>query len=742
MIDIKSALNFIDPRTLSYQEWLKVGMAIKAAGESCDLWDEWSKRDPERYDGGCYKKWNSFQSAGITEKTLFKMAAENGYRSVSKDQEGRELLDGEAVDIDDYYSVIDVNMVDSKSVPEPGATWDQISDARAYLSAVFAPDDHVAYCVENFKDKDGKYHPTRRAYDRTAGRLMDELDRASKIEEVFYDYNRECGAWVSFNPMDGNGCKVDNITDFRFALVESDTQEVDMQYALMVKLELPIAALVHSGNKSLHAIVHVDASNEKEYSRRVDQLFKICQKNGLKVDISAKNPSRLSRMPGFWRGNHKQFLITTNIGRANWDEWIEYIESINDDLPDPETLADKWNDMPELAPPLIDGVLRQGHKMLLAGPSKAGKSFSLIELCIAIAEGDQWLGWNCAQGKVLYVNLELDRASCLHRFKDVYTALKIKPRNLSNIEIWNLRGQAVPMDKLTPKLIRRAQKENFIAVVIDPIYKVITGDENSAEQMAKFTNQFDKVATSLNCAVIYCHHHSKGAQGGKRAMDRASGSGVFARDPDAMLDMIELPLSESTVDHQKSVEVCATIADEIKTIDPDYFDEIPIDDYFSQKQMMGHAWKALRQKYTDDEIDELVRTAEESAEHMTAWRIDLTLREFPKPKEVNIWFDYPVHKVDSVGVLADLDPEDEMPMWKKGKMAQKSPEERQSKRQSEFEIAYENLSQKNDKVTVQMMSEYMNVTARTVWNRLKQLSGRFQTKNEEGKSSVISRCES
>ena len=35
----------------------------------------------------------------------------------------------------------------------------------------------------------------------------------------------------------------------------------------------------------------------------------------------------------------------------------------------------------------IENVLRQGHKMLIAGPSKAGKSFALIELCIAIAEG-------------------------------------------------------------------------------------------------------------------------------------------------------------------------------------------------------------------------------------------------------------------------------------------------------------------------------------------------------------------
>ena len=109
--------------------------------------------------------------------------------------------------------------------------------------------------------------------------------------------------------------------------------------------------------------------------------------------------------------------------------------------------------------------------MLIAGPSKAGKSFLLIEMCIAIAEGRPWLGWPCTQGRVMYVNLELDRASCLHRFKDVYQALGWEPRNLDNIDIWNLRGKSVPMDKLAPKLIRRAAKKDYIAIIIDPIYK-------------------------------------------------------------------------------------------------------------------------------------------------------------------------------------------------------------------------------------------------------------------------------
>ena len=57
-------------------------------------------------------------------------------------------------------------------------------------------------------------------------------------------------------------------------------------------------------------------------------------------------------------------------------------------------MAEAWDNLPQLAPPLIEGVLRKGHKLLLAGPSKAGKSYALIELCCSIAEGRPWLGFS------------------------------------------------------------------------------------------------------------------------------------------------------------------------------------------------------------------------------------------------------------------------------------------------------------------------------------------------------------
>ena len=134
----------------------------------------------------------------------------------------------------------------------------------------------------------------------------------------------------------------------------------------------------------------------------------------------------------------------------------------------------------------------------------------------AIAEGKPWLGFQCKKGRVLYVNLEIDPASAINRFLKIYEALGLPIKNADSIVVWNLRGHAVPLDQLVPKLIRRVRNQHFDAIVIDPIYKVITGDENNASEMGAFCNQFDKICTETGCSTIYCHHHSKGAQGMKK----------------------------------------------------------------------------------------------------------------------------------------------------------------------------------------------------------------------------------
>lgn len=641
-------------------------------------------------------------------------------------QESGHELDWDDVIEKDEQVIIDKNWIEGREVREPD-NWDPVNELITYLEILFDSTENVGYVTKTWL-KDEKHLPTQGCWDRTAGKLIQQLNKCDgDIGAVLGDYNKEAGAWIRFNPLDGKGCKNSNVTDFKYALVESDSMPIAEQNAVLRELELPIACLVHSGGKSLHAIVRIEANDMREYRKRVDYLYNICKKNGLDVDTQNRNPSRLSRMPGVIRNGKKQFLVDTNIGKESWDEWYEWIESINDDLPEPESLVECWNNLPQLAPPLIEGILRQGHKMLVAGPSKAGKSFTLIELCIAIAEGKKWLNWQCAQGKTLYVNLELDRPSCLHRFKDVYNALGIKPNNLTNIDIWNLRGKSIPMDKLAPKLIRRASKKDYIAVVIDPIYKVITGDENSADQMANFCNQFDKICNELGTSVIYCHHHSKGSQGGKRSMDRASGSGVFARDPDALLDLIELDLNETHYKQLRNMSACKCCVDYLRANRPELLNELSQDDVLSQSIMIDFCKSKFGHDYYK-ELDMLVNEARDKATSITAWRIEGTLREFSKFPPVNLYFEYPVHVVDQDGVLQDIDPDDVKPQWQKAKeKRQEQAEKNKNKKVNQFEIEFSNIEIEGREVPAEELAEKLNTAPKTLLGWL----GKGKKRNED-----------
>lgn len=723
--NLTELLSYINPALLDYQEWVNVGMALKHEGYSVYVWDDWSRRDSKRYHSGeCYSKWESFNGSAspVTGGTIFQLACDFGYNPSSAYNEAMNWDDEIGAD---KLKVIEGVEVDELKIPE---NWHPKTQIIKYLETLFDADENVGYVTESWQNEDGKNLPKKGCYDRTAGQLIQELSnlKDDDIGAVFGDYNSEAGAWIRFNPLDGNGIKNTNVTDFRYALVESDNIDIATQNTLIRELELPVAALVYSGGKSVHAIVRVDAANAEEYRKRITYLYNVCKKNGLPVDEQNKNPSRLSRMPGVMRNGKKQYLLDTNIGKSSWEEWYEWIEGVNDDLPDPENLTDFFDNLPELAPPLIDGVLRQGHKMLIAGPSKAGKSFALIELTIAIAEGRNWLGFNCTQGKVLYVNLELDKASCLHRFADVYKALNWKPNCIDKIDIWNLRGKSSPMDKLAPKLIRRAAKKGYIAVIIDPIYKVLTGDENSAEQMSKFCNEFDKICSELGCAVIYCHHHSKGNQGAKRSMDRASGSGVFARDPDAMLDLIEFEIDENLIRLQEQRTECAVYKKYLERFVNELDDVASQDDLQSASRMRKIAEENLPRQSMMRAKEEYQKEIK-SVYNRSGWRIEGTLREFPKFKPIHCWFDYPIHKIDESGILQDIDADlnSKNSNWKRNFSKKKSSDEKDKENQQSVEQSFTSLSSFNnsDTVTLKEMAESMGISEKTVRRKVEKSKG-------------------
>lgn len=574
---ILDALNAIDPSSLNYEEWIEIGMALKAEGASCSVWEDWSARDFSRYHPGeCDRKWDTFSSSGVTAGTIIHIAETQGYKP-------NQYLSWDDSVEDTGISYYEDVLLANKQDLEP---WEM---AIKYLEVLFDPDDIVGYVHSAKFDEDRqKWVPENAGTYQKQKKLIQNLTKYKSFDTAFGTINEEAGAWIRINALDGKGAGDKNVTRFTHALVEADTMTIEEQKKFLIGSKLPIAALLESGGKSVHAVIKIDAKDKTEFKQRVDFLFDWLNKHKFVVDEANKNPSRLSRLPGVMRNGKCQTLLATDIGCPSWDDWLDEVHGVDDDLPDIINCADMFKDPPEEIPELIGGILRKGCKMIITADSKAGKSCLAETMAICIAEGLPWLGkYKCTKGRVLYIDLELSKRAIFERTEAILKELGLKAPPV-NLDFFPMRGYAESLETLFPKIVRRVRNKHYDVIIIDPLYKIQAGDENSAEALAKFCNGVDRLARHTGAALIITHHHPKGHAGDRKAIDRGSGSGVIARDADALIDL----------------------------------------------------------SYLDVGSDPLAAVTKLVKQGESPMQMAFVLRDFKSPPETNIWFRFPIHYLD------------------------------------------------------------------------------------------------
>jgi RecA-family ATPase len=192
------------------------------------------------------------------------------------------------------------------------------------LAACFRPDEHVAI-ADTAEDVNGEIAP-RKGVTLTTTEWLERADKKGGIHRVF---STKLGLFIRINPTCKGGSKNEDVTAFRHVLVEFDRDKngnpipKEDQYQAILDSGMPVAVLIDSGNKSLHAWIRVDAPDAKEYARRVEIIWKWFA--GMNIDKQNRNPSRLSRCPDGRRTVGEevrcQSLLATNLGAASWDAW-------------------------------------------------------------------------------------------------------------------------------------------------------------------------------------------------------------------------------------------------------------------------------------------------------------------------------------------------------------------------------------------------------------------------------------
>lgn len=226
----------------------------------------------------------------------------------------------------------------------------------------------------------------------------------------------QAGAWIRPNPC-GPGSGADgaitdaDITSFRFLLVESDKIPVGNQLAFLIRLKLPVAAIILSGGISAHAWIRLDAADRTDYAAKAARILRMLEPFGF--DQANKNPSRLSRLPGAVRaigahedGNQSLLYLDDKCRGADGcsDDALDTLESIlRSEFIPPKPMLESVLAAAERVEWLIEnqgkiglkigipqfddvtGGFRRKQMIVLAAESKGGKSALALNIAYFVA---------------------------------------------------------------------------------------------------------------------------------------------------------------------------------------------------------------------------------------------------------------------------------------------------------------------------------------------------------------------
>jgi AAA domain/Primase C terminal 2 (PriCT-2) len=203
--------------------------------------------------------------------------------------------------------------------------------------------------------------------------------------------------------------------------------------------------------------------------------------------------------------------------------------------------ADQLCSSPPPTPPqLIRGLLYQKGTVVVSGPSKSHKTYTMLDAAQSVASGEPWLCFDTVQAPVLYLNLELQDFAVSRRLDEITGARILSPS--PNLYIVNLRGEMIDLTALRANLLKVVTETKAKLVVIDPHYKISSAEgveENSNDAQAKFLYEIETLCSKCGAAVMLAHHFAKGDASVKNAIDRAAGAGALARWPDVVMTLTE-----------------------------------------------------------------------------------------------------------------------------------------------------------------------------------------------------------
>lgn len=496
---VRSALHSIPP-DLGHDEWVLTGMAAKDGGMSFEDWNDWSARAANYSATVARDKWRSFKPGkGVGVGTLFKMAAENGWR-INGDSKPKPLA----------------RPIEAPAKPRAGM------GATEIWNRCEAATNAHPYIVRK----------------QAAGVALDNLRVVPAGDSLTIQSERQAGSLVVpvMRP-DGTLSSLQFIAPPEVAKRLKANGKTDKPNLPLHPIEgwFTVGELVPGGVAYIcegigqawacwqatgaAAVVCFGAGNmgkvakalrEKDPSARLVVVPDV-GKEPEALKLAADVAGMVAAMPEGWEKNDDVNDLAQRDGMDALEALLS--SAIEPPKPEPRYKLLTSTDLAAL-PPLqwrVRGVLPAVGLAGLFGPSASGKSFLAFDMAAAIAEACRWFGCRVEGAPVVYAALEGEAGFKLRA--QAWEAHKGRPLPAG------LHMVLQPFKLTEPQDVRdlAAVVPAGAVLFLDTLNRAApTADENSSKDMGQILEAAKQLQTITGGLVVLVHHTGKDATKGLR----------------------------------------------------------------------------------------------------------------------------------------------------------------------------------------------------------------------------------
>lgn len=192
---------------------------------------------------------------------------------------------------------------------------------------------------------------------------------------------------------------------------------------------------------------------------------------------------------------------------------------------------------------LVEGFWMKASHGIVAGEPKSFKSTLILDLAVAVASGEPFLGEYKVNGSgpVIYIQNEnskwimKDRLEKIAMSKGLIGEVElddpIRVEWAPDFPLYMINQQnCLLTDPLHQKLIEKTiETYKPKLIILDPLYLMFDGDINSSKELNPVLSWLLEIRFKYNCGVILIHHWNKGGNGNNsgRGGQKMMGSGTL-----------------------------------------------------------------------------------------------------------------------------------------------------------------------------------------------------------------------